>query len=69
MPTNNFVLTGDSIGHALIPGISANYWAYPQGGAHNLAATSREEADLSTSGSESTQHAAGCSCGICTGGT
>lgn len=68
MPTNNFVLTGDSIGHALIPGISANYWLYTQGSAQNLAAASRQEADLSTIGSESTQHAAGCRCGICTGG-
>ena len=68
MPTNHFVLTGDSIGYALLPGISFNYWGYPRGGAHNSAAASRGEADLSTSGHESTQHAAGCRCGICTGG-
>lgn len=69
MPTNNFVLTGDGIGYALIPGVSFNYWVYPRGGAHTLAAASREEADLSAIGHESTQHAIGCSCGICTGGT
>ena len=68
MPTNHFVLTGGSIGYALIPGVRINYWAYPQGDAHNLAAASRAEADLSTIGHESSQHAAGCSCGICTGG-
>ena len=68
MPTNNFVLTGDSIGHALIPGISANYWVY-RGGVHNLAAASREETDLSTIGHEPGLHPGGCSCGICTGGT
>ena len=68
MPTNHFILTGDSIGYALLPGISFNYWGYPRGGAHNLAAASRQEANMSTIGHESTQPATGCRCGICTGG-
>ena len=142
MPTNHFVLTGDSIGwYALIPGVRFNYGVYPRGGAHNLAAhlngrkqgcvmskTTKtrarqsartwsfeiftypqrslgvrllglawrwrielllvatvlvlgwwaldqvlsgwgwDEADLSIIGHESTQLAAGCRCGICTGG-
>jgi hypothetical protein len=68
MPTNNFVLTGDSIGYALIPSISFNYWLYPQGGAHNSAAASLEKADLPTIGHEPTQHATACPCPICTGG-